>query len=139
MGPATATPISSPPTPSPIPSKNPLPLSATQEGQVRDLYYARVRGLCGEEIRQFADCARDRTISATWACRTQRLAMNSCMVANATPENMDAAREEWFRRRLEKKKLMDEKDPAKKQVEVIKGHRRTEEIPREKRAGFQSS
>lgn len=35
----------------PMPSKNPLPLSATQEAQVRDVYYARVRGLCAEEIK----------------------------------------------------------------------------------------
>ncbi|RPB23815.1 hypothetical protein L211DRAFT_223315 [Terfezia boudieri ATCC MYA-4762] len=35
----------------PMPSKTPLPLSATQEAQVRDVYYARVRGLCAEEIR----------------------------------------------------------------------------------------
>lgn len=34
-----------------MPSKNPLPLSATQEAQVRDVYYARVRGLCAEEIK----------------------------------------------------------------------------------------
>lgn len=33
-------------------SKNPLPLSAYQEGQVRDLYYARVRGICAEEIKR---------------------------------------------------------------------------------------
>src|SRR5436305_3326117 len=35
----------------PMPSRNPLPLSATQEMQVRDLYYARVRGYCADEIR----------------------------------------------------------------------------------------
>lgn len=47
--PSTAPPSTSP---SPIPSKNPLPLSAYQEGQVRDLYYARVRGLCAKEIKR---------------------------------------------------------------------------------------
>ncbi|KAF8241643.1 hypothetical protein K440DRAFT_481334, partial [Wilcoxina mikolae CBS 423.85] len=87
-----------------LPSRNPLPLSASQEGQVRDLYYARVRGLCAEEIRIFAECARGRTVTATWACRTERGKMNKCMVANATQENHDAAREEWFRQRMEKKK-----------------------------------
>lgn len=35
-----------------IPSTNPLPLSASQEGQVKDLYYARVRGFCADEIRR---------------------------------------------------------------------------------------
>jgi len=85
-----------------------LPLSAAQESQVRDVYYARVRGLCGEEIRLFAECARNRTISATWACRKQRVGMNSCMVAHATQENQDAAREEWFQRRMEKRKQAKE-------------------------------
>lgn len=108
MATAASSPLSRSLTPS-----NPLPLSAAQEGQVRDLYYARVRGLCAEEIRLFAECARNRTISATWVCRPERLVMNSCMVANANQDNNDAAREEWFRRRLEKKRLMKESDATK--------------------------
>jgi hypothetical protein len=35
----------------PMPSRNPLPLSASQEAQVRDLYYARVRNKCRAEIK----------------------------------------------------------------------------------------
>jgi hypothetical protein len=35
----------------PMPSRNPLPLSAAQEAQVRDLYYSRVRGYCASEIK----------------------------------------------------------------------------------------
>ena len=35
----------------PMPSKNPLPLSAGQETQVRELYFARVRALCAVEIK----------------------------------------------------------------------------------------
>ena len=35
----------------PVPSKNPLPLSASQEAQVRELYYARVRRKCKDEIK----------------------------------------------------------------------------------------
>lgn len=34
-----------------VPSRNPLPLSASQESQVRDIYYARVRKQCAEEIK----------------------------------------------------------------------------------------
>lgn len=33
------------------PSRNPLPLSASQEGQVRELYYKRVRQKCADEVR----------------------------------------------------------------------------------------
>jgi COX assembly protein 1 len=35
----------------PMPSRNPLPLSAAQESQVRELYHARVRGYCAKEIK----------------------------------------------------------------------------------------
>jgi len=31
--------------------------------------------------------------------------MNSCMVSHATQENHDIAREEWFRRRLERRRM----------------------------------
>ncbi|UKZ75260.1 hypothetical protein TrVFT333_002935 [Trichoderma virens FT-333] len=34
-----------------VPSRNPLPLSASQESQVRDIYYARVRKQCADEIK----------------------------------------------------------------------------------------
>lgn len=33
------------------PSRNPLPLSASQEGQVRELYHKRVRTKCADEVR----------------------------------------------------------------------------------------
>lgn len=35
----------------PMPSRNPLPLSASQEAQVRDIFYARVRKHCADEIK----------------------------------------------------------------------------------------
>lgn len=34
-----------------VPSRNPLPLSASQEAQVRDIFYQRVRKECAEEIK----------------------------------------------------------------------------------------
>ena len=110
-----ATPRSETPQPNPNPSRHPLPLSSAQEAQVRELYYKRVRDKCANEIRgtqnvcffhfetdflirrpDFASCATNRTISATWACRKQRLVMNSCMVQYASQKEQDAAREEWF-------------------------------------------
>jgi len=35
----------------PMPSRNPIPLSASQEAQVRDIFYARVRRICAPEIQ----------------------------------------------------------------------------------------
>ena len=34
-----------------LPSRNPLPLSASQEAQVRELYYKNVRDRCRDEIK----------------------------------------------------------------------------------------
>jgi COX assembly mitochondrial protein 1 len=129
--------------------RNPLPLSAAQEAQVKDLYYRRVRGHCAQEIKgmsssyslvhdgmtlktiylnaclltmlsDFADCALGRTISATWVCRDQRLGMNSCMISHATRAEEDAARAEWFSGRDERKR--------KREVEVAAVERRREEV-----------
>ena len=36
---------------SPVPSRNPIPLSASQEAAVTEMYYKRVRNLCTDEIR----------------------------------------------------------------------------------------
>jgi len=44
-------PDEAPPPRLPVPSRNPLPLSAGQEAQVRELYHARVRGHCAAEIK----------------------------------------------------------------------------------------
>ncbi|MCJ1280995.1 hypothetical protein MMC26_000313 [Xylographa opegraphella] len=108
-------------TPLPLPSRNPLPLSAGQEQQVRDLYYKRVRGYCADEIRDFAACALHRTISATWACRRQRLSMNRCMIAHATQQEQDAAREEWFASR--DKRIEEREAKERRKVEQEKFHR----------------
>lgn len=35
----------------PQPSRSPLPLSASQESQVRELYHKRVRNKCADEVR----------------------------------------------------------------------------------------
>lgn len=60
------------------------------------------------QVTEFAECARNRTVTATWKCRAQRANMNSCMLAHATPEEFDKAREDWFRSRLEKRRLREE-------------------------------
>ncbi|KAI9761327.1 MAG: Transcription initiation factor TFIID subunit 9 [Chaenotheca gracillima] len=98
-------------------STNPMPLSSAQEQQVRDLYYKRVRGYCADEIREFAKCAENRTFTATWVCRSERLAMNSCMVGHATRDEEDRARAEWFTTRSQRKKEWEEKEEVKKEHE----------------------
>ncbi|GKT64591.1 hypothetical protein ColTof4_06985 [Colletotrichum tofieldiae] len=98
----------------PMPSRNPLPLSASQEAQIRDIYYARVRNACAPEIK---DCALNRTFTVSFVCRTQLRAMNGCMKAHATPQEHDAAREEWFAKRLERQKERERKAVKKAQQE----------------------
>ncbi|KAL4806526.1 cytochrome c oxidase biogenesis protein Cmc1 like-domain-containing protein [Aspergillus unguis] len=102
--------------------RNPLPLSAAQEAEVKQLYYKRVRSLCAPEIKAFAECAVNRTVTATWVCRQQRLAMNSCMVEHAKPEEEDRAREEWFATHAERKRAKEE--------ELARVERRREEVIR---------
>jgi COX assembly protein 1 len=101
---------------------------------VRALYYANVRAQCGREIEQFAACALNRTITITWRCRAQRLAMNSCMVAHATAAEEDRAREEWFRGR-EAQQRERERESARveeRRREVIELIRRQEEKEKER-------
>jgi COX assembly mitochondrial protein 1 len=120
---------SQPPTPS---LRNPLPLSAAQEAQVRDLYYKKVRSQCATEIKEFAACARNRTFSLSWACKAEQFAMNSCMIAHATRQAEDAAREEWFEgvqeRRIEREK--EKVAVEQRRTEVIDMTRRQEEKER---------
>ncbi|KAK3111193.1 hypothetical protein LTR53_013797 [Teratosphaeriaceae sp. CCFEE 6253] len=106
------------PRPSPLPSRNPLPLSSSQESQVKELYHKRVRTKCADEVRDFASCCTSRTFTATIMCRQQQRAMNTCMKQYATQGEQDAAREEWFatmdkrredRAQKEEKRQQDEK------------------------------
>ena len=101
----------------PLPVRTPLPLNAGQEQQIRDIYYKNVRSYCADEIREFASCAVNRTFSATWKCRSQRLAMNGCMLAHATREEQDRAREEWFTTREKRRKEREEKQEKRKEQE----------------------
>ncbi|KAL9103208.1 MAG: hypothetical protein Q9163_001735 [Psora crenata] len=84
--------------PSALPSRNPLPLSAAQEAEVRQLYYKRVRAHCADEIREFATCATNRTFSATW-------------------EELDAAREEYFATADQRRAEREEKERKKAEAE----------------------
>ncbi|KAJ9152106.1 hypothetical protein NKR23_g2672 [Pleurostoma richardsiae] len=97
----------------PMPSRNPLPLSASQEAQVRDVFYDRVRRHCQPEIKAFAECAMGRTLSVPFACRETHRAMNGCMKAHATQAEEDAAREEWFSQRLERQRQREAKERRK--------------------------
>ncbi len=130
----------------PMPSRNPLPLSASQEAQVRDIFHARVRSKCGPEIKgvcsqklahqparyletnqaanqgvppAFAECAMGRTFTAPFACRETHRLMNGCMKAHATQEEQDAAREDWFAQRLQRQRERERKALRKAEQEAF--------------------
>ncbi|KAI1455769.1 cytochrome c oxidase biogenesis protein Cmc1 like-domain-containing protein [Annulohypoxylon moriforme] len=103
----------------PMPSRNPLPLSASQEAQVREVFNARVRQLCSEEIKAFADCARNRTFTIPFACRDSSRRMNGCMLAHATPEEHDRAREQWFAQRQQRAREREVKERRKMEQEAF--------------------
>ncbi|CAJ2500677.1 Uu.00g035300.m01.CDS01 [Anthostomella pinea] len=105
----------------PMPSRNPLPLSASQEAQVREVFNARVRNLCADEIKAFAECARTRTFTIPFACRALSHAMNSCMLSHATPDEHDRAREDWFAQRQMRFREREKKERRK--MEQEKFHR----------------
>ncbi|OTA98904.1 hypothetical protein M426DRAFT_325611 [Hypoxylon sp. CI-4A] len=112
----------------PMPSRNPLPLSASQEAQVREVFNQRVRNLCADEIKAFADCARNRTITIPFACRDLSHRMNSCMLAHATPEEHDRAREQWFAQRQQRAREREAKERRKMEQEAF--HREWWGLPR---------
>ncbi|KAH7207235.1 hypothetical protein DER44DRAFT_826166 [Fusarium oxysporum] len=86
-----------------VPSRNPLPLSASQEAQVRDIFYQKVRK------ESFAACALGRTFTVSFACRAEHRSMNSCMKLHATQSAHDEAREEWFALRIERQRERERK------------------------------
>lgn len=161
-----------------MPSRNPLPLSASQEAQVREVFNAQVRTLCADEIKgwsfhvilptytrnlslsdassifpplfpthataiyhlkhpkdhmcvrtqltrpvpnktAFADCARNRTFSIPFACRDASRRMNGCMLAHATPEEHDRAREQWFAQRQQRAREREQKERRKLEQEAF--------------------
>lgn len=130
------------------PSRSPLPLSASQESQVRELYYKRVRQKCADEVRgthisphssihtpthtqhplidrsltpapDFAACATARTFTATLFCRKEQKAMNNCMMRFATQEEQDKARAEWFATVEERRVERERREEKRKKDEVF--------------------
>ncbi|KAJ1327903.1 COX assembly mitochondrial protein 1 [Microdochium nivale] len=112
---------SPPPSSNSMPSRNPLPLSASQEASVREVFNKRVRDQCADEIKAFADCARGRTFTIPFACRDMSNRMNSCMALHATPAEHDLAREEWFAQRTARAREREMKERRK--IEQEKFHR----------------
>ncbi|KAI1759450.1 hypothetical protein GGR53DRAFT_513589 [Hypoxylon sp. FL1150] len=103
----------------PMPSRNPLPLSASQEAQVRELFNQRVRSLCSDEIQAFAACARNRTFTIPFKCRDLSHAMNGCMQRHATPAEHDRARELWFAQRQQRAREREKKERRKHEQEAF--------------------
>lgn len=87
--------------------------------------------------KAFAECAVNRTVTATWVCRQQRLAMNSCMVAHASREEEDRAREEWFATHEERRRAKEEElvRVEKRREQVIRMMREDEERTRQQAKG----
>ncbi|KAI1473448.1 hypothetical protein K445DRAFT_316251 [Daldinia sp. EC12] len=102
-----------------MPSRNPLPLSASQEAQVREVFNQRVRSQCADEIKAFADCARNRTLTIAFACRDASRRMNGCMALHATPEEYDRAREQWFAQRQQRAREREQKERRKLEQEAF--------------------
>ncbi|KAI1657729.1 cytochrome c oxidase biogenesis protein Cmc1 like-domain-containing protein [Daldinia decipiens] len=111
-----------------VPSRNPLPLSASQEAQVREVFNQRVRDQCADEIKAFADCARSRTLTIAFACRDASRRMNGCMLTHATPEEHDRAREQWFAQRQQRAREREQKERRKLEQEAF--HREWWGLPR---------
>ena len=68
----------------------------------------------------FAACTQNRTFTMAWACRDQRLAMNSCMLRYQGQDEMDAARATWFLQAGERKRKKEEL--AEKEREARRKH-----------------
>lgn len=99
--------------------------------------YRRNRANSATYLLEFADCAVNRTVTVTWFCRKQRLAMNSCMIAHATPEEEDLARMEWFAKRAEerRKREKEEREVAERRKEVLRIMQEDEEKRRKASSG----
>ncbi|GAA86702.1 hypothetical protein AKAW_04816 [Aspergillus luchuensis IFO 4308] len=112
--------------------RNPLPLSAAQEAEVKQLYYKRVRSLCAPEIKgenhppytpipipiSFPSSKPKGKVIR----RMRRQPHNNSNMAHAKPEVEDRAREEWFATHEERRKAKEE--------ELAKVERRREEVIR---------
>jgi COX assembly protein 1 len=69
------------------------------------------------QVIDFAICAREHTFTSTFTCRPQQRVMNSCMMAFATLEEQDRAREEWFATRDQRRKERQLKEEKRKDAE----------------------
>ncbi|KAF5547455.1 cytochrome c oxidase biogenesis [Fusarium mexicanum] len=98
-----------------VPSRNPLPLSASQEAQARpppppaSPPKLQLQHHTTNNPPAFAACALGRTFTVSFACRPEHRSMNSCMKLHATQSAHDEAREEWFALRIERQRERERK------------------------------
>ncbi|CEQ40508.1 SPOSA6832_02122, partial [Sporobolomyces salmonicolor] len=51
---------------------------------------------CEPVVAAFTTCAEGRTISVSWACRSQFKEMQKCMSPLMSEDRIDAAKRKWF-------------------------------------------
>lgn len=63
---------------------------------VRDKLKKAALVSCDEYLKEFAACAKGRTVSVIYACRTENRAMNDCLGRFTTPEEYARLQREYL-------------------------------------------
>ncbi|GMK60035.1 hypothetical protein CspeluHIS016_0902520 [Cutaneotrichosporon spelunceum] len=84
-------------------------LSRREEEDVQAQLKKDALAACSDLVREFADCARGRTITMPFKCGAQHEAMNACTKVHMTEERLDAAKLDYIANRSERGRQAVEK------------------------------
>ncbi|BEJ18065.1 hypothetical protein CspHIS471_0703420 [Cutaneotrichosporon sp. HIS471] len=104
-------------------------LSRREEEEVGAQVKKAALTACDELVRNFADCARGRTVTMPFKCGSQHTAMNACIKVHMTEERLDAAKLDYIANRSERGRQAVEKLFQERQEKLLRMSGRKENNP----------
>ncbi|CAO1614141.1 unnamed protein product [Jaminaea pallidilutea] len=77
-------------------SQGPRALSNREEDAMMKQIRLDALKKCDDVVKDFADCAKGRTVSVVWACRKQNRDVQDCLSKHMSEESVSQARKEWL-------------------------------------------
>ncbi|CAK9782151.1 hypothetical protein CC85DRAFT_285865 [Cutaneotrichosporon oleaginosum] len=104
-------------------------LSRREEEEVEAKVKTEALKACDELVREFADCARGRTVTIPFMCGAPHKAMNACIKVHMTEERLDAAKLDYISNRSERGREAVEKLYRERQEKLLRMSGRKENNP----------
>jgi COX assembly protein 1 len=80
-------------------------ITKREEEAIRKIMRESAREQCAELVKNFIECARGRTISVAWKCRTENKLMTKCLIHHTREEELERRKMQYWEEKMKRSPL----------------------------------